>query len=645
MKNSFLVLTILIVAVILLSNFTTRIESAESFHTPEELALFQGSALNPIGPGEYFLPSESCRGCHGYDTLMQANIDENGMDVNLFDRWESSMMAFSAKDPLWRAKVSHEILTNPAHSLALQTNCTSCHAPMGHYNAIYNGATSYTISDLINDTLGLDGVSCAGCHTISPDAGNTFSGIIPFDTTRQIYGPFPGPFLGPMQLYEGYTPVYSPHMDDSQVCSPCHTLVTQTVDLAGNYTGGEFIEQATYHEYLNSSYPSSNIKCQTCHMPQLADPIIIANGFTALTPRFPFNQHTFSGANHFMLELIKNNKSALDIQVADEKFDSAMAATLRLLQEESVIFELENDSITSDTAYYRVRIKNKAGHKFPSGYPARRAVLQLVMTDAANDTIFRSGTFDSEFRVTLENPQFIPHYDVINQDNQSQIYEMVMGDVNGQFTTLLERAAILLKDNRIPPDGFTTTAPMYDTVMISPDALADPNFNKINSVEGSGEDLVHYRIPITGISGTVKVNARLFYQSVPPKWLDEMFALSSGPIDTFKTMYQGANKQPILISSDSLVNVLSGNPENIHSANAVKVWPSLSMDGRVHISVDGINRILFVEVYNSEGKRVRTMRADPNSSHYSFQLPETKGHYYLSIKTKLNIAYKKVLRL
>ena len=38
------------------------------------------------------------------------------------------MMANSARDPFWRAKVSHEILVNPAHSVGLQDKCTSCHA-------------------------------------------------------------------------------------------------------------------------------------------------------------------------------------------------------------------------------------------------------------------------------------------------------------------------------------------------------------------------------------------------------------------------------------------------------------------------------------------------------------------------------------
>ncbi|MBK7965636.1 MAG: hypothetical protein IPK10_10365 [Bacteroidetes bacterium] len=95
-----------------------------------------------------------------------ANVDANGMDVNLYDDWETSMMALAAVDPFWKAKVSHEILVNPTHSLDLQTLCTKCHAPLGHYTAFYKGQPHYTLADLSIDSLGQSGVSCHGCHGV-----------------------------------------------------------------------------------------------------------------------------------------------------------------------------------------------------------------------------------------------------------------------------------------------------------------------------------------------------------------------------------------------------------------------------------------------------------------------------------------------
>ncbi len=638
-----LVLSGLLVAVLLLSNFTIRMDAQKPFHSQEELELYQQMGSTPIGPGEYFQPSTSCRGCHGYDTLGLANIDENGQDVNLFDRWAGSMMAMSAKDPLWRAKVSHESLVNPAHSNALESKCTSCHAPMGHYDAIYGGATHFTLADLLNDTLGLDGVSCAGCHTISPNVGNTFSGDIPYDTTRQIFGPFPGPFAGPMQLYEGYTPVYSPHMDESSVCSPCHTLITETIDLAGNYTGNTFVEQATYHEYLNSSFAGTSTTCQSCHMPRLTDAIVIANGYITLQPRFPFNQHTFAGANSFMLKLIKNNKSALGVTATDANLDSSLAATMDMLQQKSVEFDLINDGLTPDTAYYRVKIRNKAGHKFPSGYPARRAVLQFVMTDANGDTVFQSGIFDPNYRVVGENPQFNPHYTTISQNHTSQIYEMSMGDVNGQFTSVLARAAMLLKDNRIPPEGFTTSSPVYDTVQVSADALADADFNKLNGVEGSGSDFVQFKVPVAGLLGNIKVSARLFYQSVPPKWLDEMFTYNSSHIDTFRNMYNAADKTPVLVASDSITDVLT--VVSSYSEKSIKVTPTVSRDGIISVEIPNQDQIIRMEAFDASGKKYSLRNIGQTGNRNQFQLPDATGVFIIRITTRLGSKSVRVMRL
>ena len=95
--------------------------SATPFHSKAELDAFNNGKRQGIDSGEYFLGSNRCQGCHGYDTLHHSNIDALGNDINLYDDWESSMMALSAKDPFWRAKVSHEIMVDPAHSDALQT--------------------------------------------------------------------------------------------------------------------------------------------------------------------------------------------------------------------------------------------------------------------------------------------------------------------------------------------------------------------------------------------------------------------------------------------------------------------------------------------------------------------------------------------
>lgn len=618
--------------------------SHKTFHTPEEKKTLQAILQTPIDTGEYFLHSENCRTCHGHDSAGYANLDHNGNDVNLFDDWQSTMMANSAKDPLWRAKVSHEILVNPAHSLELQDKCTSCHAPMGHFTSFFKGNPHYTISDLDNDTLGQDGVSCTGCHTIGPN-GNLFSGNIPYDTLRNEYGPFYNPNTGPMQLYVGLTPTYSSHMETSNVCSHCHTLQVPSVDLNGTPTGRTFTEQATFHEWENSGFSQDNVTCQNCHMPQVLDSIVIANGYLNLPPRSPFNRHKFMGGNAFMINLIKNNKNKLGITVPDARFDSTIAITKRNLRYNSVDVKIFQDSITADTAYYRVRLSNRAGHKFPSGYPSRRAVLQFVIVGTMNDTLFHSGLFDANGEVVGIGTPYEPHYEVINSQSQNQIYEMVMGDVTGNKTTVLERADTVLKDNRLPPEGFLTTASMYDTVKIMGNATSDPDFNKFSGgVEGSGKDFVHFRIPVAAFPPVFSVYSRLYYQSVPPAWLQEMFSYSSAPIDSFKTMYNGANKAPDLIDSDSLMNIAIGIAKNKNKVEVIMA-PDPSPDGNVDLLFGTPTEISLVRILDINGKVLSQLRIDKKAEKLPLHLPDEKGTYIIDIYIDNNThIVRKVIR-
>ena len=626
----------------------TEKAKSKSFHTAAELSFFKNHARHgtrdPLPAGEYFLPSTNCKGCHGHDFEGLANLNADGVDVNLYDDWETSMMGLAAIDPFWRAKVSHETLVNPGTALEAQTLCTGCHAPMGHYTAMFHGQPHYTMADLVLDSLGVNGVSCAGCHAIGDvGLGSMFSGNIPFDTTKKLFGPFPGPFIGPMELYVGMIPTYAPHVSEGKFCSPCHTLVTKTVDLNGNYTGGSFVEQATYHEWLNSDFPMLGLTCQKCHMPQLEEAVVIANGYANLSGRSPFNQHVFAGGNAFMVNLIKQNKTALGVSASDAQFDSTLSATYKMLQQQTMDLTLVNDNVANDTASFTVTLLNKAGHKFPSGYPSRRAVVQFIVTKPNGDTLFASGLFDAEQRVIGEPDFFEPHRNVINSESQTQIYELVMADVNGDRTTVLERAATPVKDNRLPPAGFTTTHASYDTMKIV-GATADADFNKNGLVEGTGSDKIQYRVALNGYTGTVNVQANVWYQSVPPKWLDEMFAHSSTEIDAFKSMYENADGAPILVAHDTIQNlVLWTGATKPFTSNNVSVYPTPTYDGVVTVLLNNAAADQ-IELLNSEGQM---LRADIKrlGGNLQLTLPKTPGVYYLKINIDKQTHAFKLLRL
>lgn len=620
---------------------------AGSYHSDRDLKVFREhvAAAPPIPEGEFFLVPSECKGCHGFDPQGIANVDAQGKDINLFDDWLTSMMGMAGVDPLWRAKVRQEIMVNPSNANELQTLCTSCHAPMGHYTAMYKGHPYYTLDDLASDSLGLSGVACGGCHSIGLNGlGSMFTGNIPYDTNNVEYGPFQNPYTGPMQLYVGLIPTYSTHVSEGKFCSPCHTLITSTVDLNGTPTGGKYVEQATYHEWLNSIYPGADKTCQICHMPQVEDPVKIAVGYLGLEGRAPFNQHTFAGANRFMVQLIKDNKQAIGYNAQDSLFDETIRNITQMLRTKTVQLQTSTELIADDTAYIAVKLTNLAGHKFPSGYPARRAFVQMIVKSDAGDTLFASGKYNQAGEVIDRDLPYEPHYDIITSQDQVQMYELIMGDVNGDRTTMLERAAYSLKDNRLTPKGFTTAHSVYDTVQIVGVSAADTDFNRDGPVEGTGSDVVHYHIPLNGYRGYIHVYTKVYYQSVPPDWLTEMFSLSATEIDFFKSMYMAADKSPDLVATDSLKDILiSLNAGSVKSEQDILVAPNPTSDFRISI-LTGNQVVLELSIIDLNGKIVRANNMNNIPGKVEVDLPG-KGVYMLKIRTAKGVYYRKVLSI
>ena len=214
--------------------------------------------------------------------------------------------------------------------------------------------------------------------------------------------------------------------------------------------------------------------------------------------------------------------------------------------------ELTDLERTADTAFLALELTNLAGHKFPSGYPARRAYIHFVATTVEGDTLFESGALNQNYELVGHNATYEPHYTTIRSEDQVQIYEQVLGDVNNQKTTVLVRAASALKDNRIPPKGFSQTHEVYDTTRISGLALQDTDFNQGLQGEGSGSDVVYFHIPTQGYFDALSITATVYYQSMPPEWMVEMFSESTPEIDRFVEMYNGAQRSPSIVGQDAI---------------------------------------------------------------------------------------------
>ena len=611
-------------------------DQGNPYHSRAFLTAYEGL---PDTSNALFTGSGICAGCHGHDVAQLANVSEAGEDVNPTDQWQSSLMANSAKDPFWRAKVVHEVALNPDHQLELEDKCTSCHAPLGHFNAHHLGQEHYAMAQLFQDSLALDGVSCVACHQQASTVGNAFSGELEFDSLT-IYGPYgagkdDAPLLqAPMQLYTPYENImYGAHLDGSEACAGCHSLVTQTADMEGNLTGQDYIEQATYHEWLNSSYADDGdtpTDCQDCHMPEVSGGVVIASGQASLGPRAPFKKHILVGGNAQMLEIMRDNTEALGLSASVAQFDSTIAWTRDVLRNETVELTVQDASWVDGLGSVAVEVVNKAGHKFPSGYPARRAWIEVV-AHQGEDTLWHNGRWSpGGFLHGVDEgglAEYEPHYTTIDAEDQVQVYELVAVDVTGTPTNVLERAASSAKDNRLLPLGFSDDHEVYDTTRVEGLALYDLEFSFESEL---GLDRLTYDMtasPSTDLP--VVMDVRVWYQSMPPRWVAPMFDIQDSTIQAFQALFEAQGAAPELVAETSVsVPVVSSVSEQARHGQA---FPNPTVDGRVTVVPPLAFQGGMWELYDPKGSRVNHGQA---GALMELQLPAVPGTYVLQMHSK-----------
>lgn len=561
---------------------------------------------NPLPFDRYdiFSGSGRCEICHASDGVV---MTVNGIDVSPVSHWRSTMMANASKDPFWRAVVAEEVHRFPSLAQTIETTCTKCHSPIGFTEAMYNGQSNYSLAEMKVDPVANDGVSCTVCHQIKPDnfgMVTSYSGGYHIDDDSLLFGPYPDPELNAMIEMGTYYPVYTNHMSNSELCATCHTLFTPYLDNQGQIAG-DFPEQTPYIEWKNSIYPSQNINCQHCHMPMITDSVDIASvPQSHQVYRTPFRKHFFVGGNVYMLNMLKNNISALGVTATEENFDSTIARAEENLTKNAVDLFITT-TYKNDSLNVFVKVENKTGHKIPSGIPFRRMWIHLKITDLLNNIVFESGNWNNSGEIVGLNENFEPHYELITEEDQAQIYEGVMVDVEDSVTYTLLRASSYIKDNRIPPKGFTTTHTSYDTIAIIGSAASDVNFNKSILSEGTGSDIINYRIPVTNET-TYKVFAEVCFQTIKPKVVEQFASISEPDIVQFVGMYNDLPNIPFIMKSDSLsvfVTDVEENKSTIRDFSLAQNYPNPfnpSTKIEYQISMPGNTTIKVFDVLGNE---------------------------------------------
>jgi hypothetical protein len=485
----------------------------------------------------YFAGSGVCAQCHS------GLYDESGADVSIDSHWRSTMMANASKDPIWKAKVASEVTRNPKFTSVIEEKCATCHMPMAKTQAKFEdsaveiGGKGYLYTQNPLYETAMDGVSCTLCHQILDSnlgSGESFSGNYKIDPSterpaRYIFGPYREPFGNPMRNMAGFTPAYSSHITTSELCATCHTLFTPTVDAGGNVVG-EFPEQTPYLEWKHSVYGSGGDlgkSCQQCHMPEARGTVVISNRPGRLGPRSPFSKHFFVGGNAFMLTILEAHLGELRVTASREQLDLTRNRTTNQLTQQTAQIAIETVHTRNTRLEVDLEIRNKAGHKFPTGFPSRRAWIHFIARDAGGKVILESGGFTPTGAITGNNADsdhkgYETHYDIIDGSDKVQIYEGIMKNPGGAITYTLLEAGDFIKDNRLLPKGFRKDK-ADPVIAVKGSATNDKNF-----IDGS--DSITYLVETAGFQRPYTLTAELLFQTVSYRFLRDLFNNEKGNV-------------------------------------------------------------------------------------------------------------------
>ncbi len=579
----------------------------------------------PTEKSTLFSGSGNCTQCHSAADGVLINAE--GRDVSPVFHWQSSMMGNAVKDPYWQAKVSSEVEENGHLKEIIEDKCATCHAPMGRTEAIYLGQSSYSFQEVMDDPLSQDGVSCTACHQIDPENLGTaasFSGHYVIKDEKEIYGPYENPFTISMVNSTGYTPVYGEHTTSSGLCATCHTLSTPFVDQNGNIAG-YFPEQMPYYEWLNSVYPEQELSCQQCHMPRVYEDFTIASLPPNLqNKRNPIYEHHFVGGNMTVNKMLNDNHTELAVFSEKENLDTTAHYTSLNLKNNTV--ELSSEaSLNNNMVRITLELKNKTGHKLPTGFPSRRLWVHFTARDADGQIVFESGNYDENGQILLQSNLEL-HHDTISLPEQVQIYEAVMGNTLNEVTTILLEAAQYLKDNRLPPLGFKTGMPYDSLIAITGAANLDDNFNKTeNGEEGSGADLITYYFPYSGASLSYSID--LCYQSIKPEFAEHLSMSNTDESKRFTQMYAAENlpKVEVIAHLDAMLTPSNGYEINKPDWN---IYPNPAKE-QLFLSGDFAWPVEY-SIYSISGKLVSSGETDQDAIPLK-EIP--KGSYVLLLKS------------
>jgi hypothetical protein len=275
-------------------------------------------------------------------------------------------------------------------------------------------------------------------------------------------------------------------------------------------------------------------------MPRAEGPIRVSSVLGDARDRLA--QHVFVGGNAFMVRMLNRYRKELGVAALSSEMEATARATTRQLREETATVSISPLEINGRQLAFSVDVRNLTGHKFPTGYPSRRAWLHVTVRSGST-VVFESGAVDGSGAILgndgdADSRRYEPHYEQITQPDQVQIYEPILGDRAGTPTTGLLTATQYLKDNRLLPRGFEKSAAPAE-IAVHGAAADDADFT------ASG-DRVRFAVDASG-EAPYTVDVELRYQSIGFRWAHNLEGYDAPEPARFVSYYRSMSSTSSMV--------------------------------------------------------------------------------------------------
>jgi uncharacterized repeat protein (TIGR01451 family) len=496
----------------------------------------------------------------------------------VYDRWRGSLMGQAGRDPLmWSA-----LAIANKDAAGAGDYCLRCHTAKGWLEERSTPPDGSALQPGDIDA----GVTCALCHRMvdpvpsDSDEAVTIDAAVRAGLTSTVPGGRPGSAMaivdpqdnrrGPFalgasfQYHSAYQTDFlgqsTDYVTESRLCGTCHNVDNPALswdeglgqfwpndtDLAApSFEEGQlFPIETTFDEWLRSEYAATGVfapqfagatpngivgSCQDCHMRR-------SLGTAADAAFNPFErdclttgclpEHGFLGGNSWVPLLLQ--EPGWRLQTPGHQSDSlnaTIAGAVQMLKKAATVSVTLATSGTHKVA--TVRVTNQTGHKLPTGYPeGRRIWVNVRAYDSADSLIYESGAYNSASGV-------------LALDSDIKVYEAKQG-ITPELAVLLALSPgesfhfvlnnTVIKDNRIPPRGYTQSA--FDR----------PGLRPVGAVYADGQhwDETDYVLP----DEAERVAVTIFYQTSSKEYVD--FLRSNGGLDgdALGTLWDASKSPP-----------------------------------------------------------------------------------------------------